>query len=54
MRDHANLRKAFQGLTVAVQNKIVKTEQKMAYLFLSRETMPFHCSEGEMDKEPIC
>jgi hypothetical protein len=26
----------------------------MAYLFLSRETIPFHCSEGELAKEPIC
>ena len=54
MRDHSNLKKAFQGLTVAVQNKIVKSQQKMAYLFLSRETIPFHCSEGELDKDPIC
>lgn len=26
----------------------------MAYLFLSRETVPFHCSEGELAEEPIC
>lgn len=41
------------GIFHAVNNRIIKTEQKMAYLFLVRETVPFHCSEGDLS-EKVC
>ena len=40
-------------MIAAVQTHIVKPEQKIAYLFLVRETVPFHCSEGALT-EQLC
>lgn len=48
MRNHQNLKKAFDGLITAVQNRIVKPQHHMGFLYLTRETVPFHCSEGDL------
>lgn len=48
MANHQNLKKAFDGLITAVQNKINKPQHQMAFLYLARETVPFHCSEGDL------
>lgn len=48
-----NMKQAMQGLAKGIYDGVVKPERDEAYLFLVRETVPFHCSEGEL-KEPLC
>jgi hypothetical protein len=51
MSNQNNLKKAFDGLITATQRRINQPQHEMAYLYLARETIPFHCSEGKMDDQ---
>jgi hypothetical protein len=51
--DHQDMKKAMQRMTKAVYDNIIRRERNEAYLFFVQDTVPFHCSEGEL-KEPIC
>lgn len=42
-----------EKMTDSVFKNIVELEEDKAYLFGVRETSPFYCSEGSLDK-PIC
>jgi len=53
MKYHQDLKKAFDGLIYAVQQRIVKPQHEQAFLYLARETVPFHCSEGDLT-EQLC
>jgi len=44
------MKQAMQSMANAVYNNIVKREKDEAYLFLVRQTQPFYCSEGDLDK----
>lgn len=48
-----NMKQAMQNMAQQIYNQVVKKEKDEAYLFLVRETTPFHCSEGDLDK-PLC
>lgn len=45
-----NMKQAMQSMANAVYTNIVKREKDEAYLFLVRQTQPFYCSEGDLDK----
>lgn len=50
-RNFWNMKQAMQSMANAVYNNIVKPEKDEAFLFLVRQTQPFYCSEGDLDKK---
>jgi hypothetical protein len=50
---HINMKQAMRSMTKSIYDKIIKPETNEAYLMLVQDTVPFHCSEGELNTE-IC
>jgi len=47
------MKQAMQRMAKSVYDNIIRRESNEAYLFFVQDTVPFHCSEGELST-PIC
>lgn len=47
------MKNAMNKMTDSVMKNIIELEEDKAYLFSTRETSPFYCSEGALDNK-IC
>lgn len=46
-----SMKKGVRGLNDAVYHKIVLAEEDKAYLYTTKQSVPFYCSEGELNKK---
>jgi hypothetical protein len=45
-----SMRNAIKGLNNAVYRKVILAEEDKAYLYATKQSVPFYCSEGDMNK----
>ena len=45
------MKKGVRGLNNAVYHKIILAEEDKAYLFTTKQSVPFYCSEGELNQK---
>lgn len=45
------MKKGVRGLNNAVYHKIVLAEEDKAYLYTTKQSTPFYCSEGELNQK---
>ena len=46
-----SMKKGVRGLNNAVYHKIILAEEDKAYLFTTKQSAPFYCSEGELNQK---
>jgi hypothetical protein len=44
-----SMKKGVRGLNNAVYHKIILAEEDKAYLYTTKQSVPFYCSEGELN-----
>lgn len=46
-----SMRKGVKELNNAVYRKVILAEEDKAYLYATKQSVPFYCSEGDLNKK---